>query len=322
MKIAKEKKLINRIYQVSSNNFLQAKRNISFCDQTNLKKLTIYGPKALDLLNLYSIRDIRKIEEKAFCTIMMKHNQSKTHKKFICEVQIVRVSPLRYVLISEDFNNLYKILMRKRKKFSLVTIENSTNQFAYFSFHGEKAKSFFSETNPQGLCAQNIYKTQRQNYSYYILLTSNINKFACMDYFKEVGFEEITSDIYNIFLLNNNVLLNLNKIKRKSLNDLLLSLYYQDNYALDSYNQKNSNKRNKHTNCVIQFEATKNFIVSSNIKILNQKRKKIGFVHNYYRLSNKKHPFLLGIIKKIKTEKIALLKVDDDEIIIKEYNAN
>ena len=47
------------------------KREIGICNLSNLAKITVYGPGAIDLINQLSIRDISKIDDRAFYTILI-----------------------------------------------------------------------------------------------------------------------------------------------------------------------------------------------------------------------------------------------------------
>lgn len=282
-----------------NNNFVQARKCMGICNLSNINKYTVYGPSAKDLLNKFSIRKVDVIKDNSFMTIMMRHN------KFICECQIIKLSPIKYLVLCEENSKLLGYLKSYRKKYPLVTVDDTSKVYSFFSFHGDKACDYFKLKN-----SSNLYKVTRQGYTYFTMLTSSVNKFAVIDHFKAIGFLEINPYVRDIFLYNINVLTNLNNLSYKYKNIIISNLYCADNMKVN---------KSKKLYCVKQFEATKNLIITKKMPIYNSKRKKIGYVHNFYRINNKKFPFVLGIVRKFKTDKIALLKVNKSEVLIKEY---
>lgn len=287
---------------ILNNNYLKARKNIGICDLSLFSKYIVYGPNAINLLNNYSITQMNLSESKSFMTILMNRN------KVICECYIIKLSPIKYLIITDDKKkkNLYRILIKSRRKFPLVTIENATNIYSFFSFHGEKSNEYFNKNKNS-----NIHEITHQSYTYYTMLTSSINRYAVLDHFKSIGFEEISLETRNIFLHNHNVITNVNSIKRKYRNNIISSLYKSDNFK--SYS-------NRKVYSITQFEGTKNFLITKDLVIYNHLRRKIGHVHNYYRIPNKRHPYLLCIIRKHKFDKIAIVKYNKNEILLKEYN--
>ncbi len=281
-----------------NDNFIKAKKNIGICNLSNAFKYTIYGPNAVDLLNKFSVRKVNDIKEKSFMTILMKK------KKYICECQIIRLSPLKYLILTFEDNNLFKLLKKYSRKFPLVTVDNSDKLYSFFSFHGDTIYEYFKKNT-----SASLYPVNRQGYIYYTLLTTSVNKFAVLDHFKSLGFIEINPYVRNIFMYNNNVITDLNKIIKKYRLNIYSYLYKADNLSF---------KKPKKIYCVKQFETTHNLVLS-NMPIYNHKRRKIGYIHNFYRLPNKKNPFILGIVKRNKIDKIAILKYNKNEILIKDY---
>ncbi len=287
-------------YITQSNNFTHVRKNKGIFNMSYYSKITVYGPNSSDLLNLFSIKDIKKINQDAFYTIFLKK------KKFITDGFVIRVSPLKYIILTEDFTSLLKYLRKKHRKFKLVTIEQSSSQFAFFSLHGDKV-------NEKELKAPHsaIYKLNHQGYKYNLVLGSTINKFNILDYYISNGFEEINSEVYNLFLNSNSVITKLDRLNKK--------------YRLSTYNilvkADNLKYKQKQRNIYIkQFETTKNLIITRDMPIYNHERKKIGFVHNFYRQASKKFPFIVCVLNKYKHEKIAIIKSNNQEVLIKEYN--
>ena len=84
-------------YAPEANNFSYARKNKGICNLSYYTKITIYGPNSQDLINSFSIRNIEKLFKdnvnEAIYTIFMKK------KKFISEGFIIKLSPLKYVIL-------------------------------------------------------------------------------------------------------------------------------------------------------------------------------------------------------------------------------
>ena len=114
-----------------------------------------------------------------------------------------------------------------------------------------------------------------------------------------------------IFLYNNNVITNLKNIKRRFRLNTYITIYDCDNYKF---------KIKYRILEVKQFEATLNNLIVDGSNIYNCQGICIGYVHNHFRIPNKKNPLILGIVRKYLCDKIALVKHNKVETIIKEYN--
>lgn len=280
-------------------NYNQARKKIAICNLSSYNKITIYGPKANDLINLYSIRNVEKIKDDSFYTILMKK------RKFIEEVQVIRLSNLKYIIIYKENKKLLNILIKAKRKFPMVTVEDSTKSFSFFSFHGSKIYDYFKDNK-----SFYLYKVKHQNYLYYTLLTTIANKFSVLEHFRSIGFFEISLETRNLFLYNNNVITDLNKIKNKYRLNTYITIYDCDNYKFKSKIRILTIK---------QFEATSNNLIVDGARIYNSQKKYIGYVHNHFRLPNKKNPYVLAIVRKYLCEKVALIKHKKEETIIKDY---
>lgn len=280
------------------NNYIQARKNIGICNLSDSYKYLVYGPSAKTLINSYSIRNLDLINDNSFMTIMMNKN------KYLCECQIIKLSPLKYLLITTEESQILKFLKKMIKKNRLCTVEDYSLQYSFFSFHGDKCIDYFKNKS-----SSNLYKVNKQGYTYYTMLSSSVNKFVILDHFKALGFEEINKYTESVFFNSHNVITNLKDINKIYQKSIFAQLYKADNCKF---------KVNK-LYCIKQFESTRNFVVTKKMPIYNSNRKKVGYIHNFYRLNNKKYPYLLGIIKKYSTDKISILKVNKNEILIKEY---
>lgn len=289
-------------YASQTSNFSYARKNKGICNLTHYTKITIYGPNASNLINLFSIRDIDKAfknDHEAIYTIFMKK------KKFITEGFVIKLSPLKYVILTEDFTSLFKLLKKKHKSYKLVTLELSSSQFCFFSLHGDKLD--IANKPAHG----NIYKVNHQGYNYSLIFSGIVNKYNILDHYINDGYVEINNEVYNLFLNSNSVITKLDRINKKFRIPTYLTIINADNLKF---------KVKKQFISIKQFETTKNLIVTRDMPIYNHERKKIGVVHNFYRLVNKKFPFIICLLNKHKHEKIAIIKNNNQEILVKEYN--
>lgn len=278
----------------------QIKKEIGICNLSNSSKITVYGPGAEDLINHFSIRKICNIIDNAFYTIFMKK------KIFIDEVLIIRLSHLKYIIITNELKKVMKNLKNVKRKFPMTTIDDTTKLYSLFSFHGNKEQEYFNN-----ISSSFLYSVRQQNYDYHIIIASSNNKYHILDHFLNLGFFEINLETRKIFLYNNNVITNLKDIKEKYRLNTYITIYDCDNYK---FNLKIRILEVK------QFESTINNLIIDGSNIYNSQGKCIGYVHNHFRLPNKKNPYILGIVRKFLCEKIALVKHNKIETIIKEYN--
>ena len=87
------------------------KKQINYYNLSDYNKIIVYGENCNNLINLLSIRDIDNIHDNSFFSIFMHKN------KFIDEVIIIRLSHLKYLIISKN-NKTYK----KLKKLSKISV--------------------------------------------------------------------------------------------------------------------------------------------------------------------------------------------------------
>ena len=278
----------------------QIKKQIGICNLSSYSKITIYGPGAIDLINEFSIREISNITDRAFFTILMKK------KKYIDEVLIIKLSHLKFIIITNEVKKLLNLLKKTKRKFPMTTVDDTSKLYSLFSFHGDKEQEYFNEINSSFL-----FKVTHQNYDYHIIFASSINKYHILDHFLNLGFFEINLETRKIFLYNNNVIMNLDTIKKRFRLNTYITIYDCDNYKF---------KLKIKILEVKQFESTINNLIIDGSNIYNSQGKCIGYVHHHFRLPNKKNPYVLGIVRKFLCDKIALIKHHKVETIIKEYN--
>lgn len=279
---------------LSTNNYLEAKKNVGVCNLSYLSKITLAGPDALYLLNQFSTRNLLAIDLDCFASVFV------YKKKFICEAFIFKIHKNKIVVISEEIKKLFKLLKRFRKRFPLVTCEVSTKRFYFLTYHGDNALDY--------CVSKNYYYLNHQGYLYPCLVSERKNLHEVISKDIENNVSVISTDIYNLFLNSNKVLTNLQKINKSIRYDVVSNLYYPDNI-----------NKNKKKYVIKHLEASLNFIVPTKVKILSEERKTIGFVHNFYRIANKKNPFFLTIIKKKYEDKMPIIKPYNEEILLREY---
>lgn len=277
----------------SGYSFIKARKHIGICNNTNLKKVMLYGSKCIDLINHISIKKFSNDKERSINTVIMKKN------RFICEANIYKISALRYLITSQDIKKLLIYLAKIKRKFPLVTISEVTNKYSIFTFHGNSSNYFF-----ENISSNNLYKLNHQNYIYYNLIVPKKNEINVFNYFKNLQFVPLTLETKNIFLYNNSVIINIDKIKRKWKNKVINELY-------------NKCKNNKII--IKQFELQENAIAFKGQFIYNFKRKKCGVIHVAYKIPNKRNPYVLGFIWNNYNEKTSILKEGKNEILLKQF---
>ena len=266
------------------------KKQLNYYNLSDYSKIIVYGEKSQKLINTLSIRNIDNIKTRSFFTILMNKN------KFIDEVIIISLSKLKYLIISQS-PITYKILNRLSKtQFPSTSVSLINNLFIY-SLHGDL--SIVDES-------KNIFSVSHQGYNYKIFLSENIKLLET----KYPNIFKLSVDYYKLFLYNNNVIINVNiKNKRLRLN-VIKAVYSADNCKFKCKPLLISIK---------QFESTLNFIPVKNSIIYDVNNNKIGILYNYFRLRNKKYPFIIAIIKKYSLFKYVYIidKLSKNKIILK-----
>lgn len=279
-------------------NYLKARRHIGICNNINLGKILIYGSKGIDLINSISIKKFDENKDKAINTVFIKNNRA------IYEVNIYKLSALRYLVTTESPKKLLRFLSKAKRKFPLVTLSDVTNKYSIFSFFGNDSNNFFDNIK-----SNNLYKLPHQNYSYYNLIVNKKNELNTINYFKNLQFVSISLETKNIFLYNNSVVTHLNKIKRKWKMRVISTIYKVESLV----------KRNKKKISIKQFELQENAITYKGQYIYNSKGKRSGVIHSSYKLPNKKNPYILCFVWNNIIEKTAILKEGKREILLKQF---
>lgn len=274
-----------------------------YYNMSDFNSINIYGEDAKNLINFLSVRDINYISEPAFYTVLQRGYI------FIDEVLIIKLSEYNYIIYPNNQKKVQKIydtLKFNKKKFPILNINMSSKTLALFSIHGNNNNEFD--------LLNSLYKTiniTRQGYSFLLVYTHQSKKEKVINHFKENGLLEISVDIYNLFLYNNKVINNLENV----------SINYRLNVIKQVYNCDNTKIRlPKRILTIKLFEATRNVSLFHNTPIYNVEGEKIGYVYKSFYNPHKNKPFVIGIIKKYRTGKFAIVKNNDDELLLKLRN--
>ena len=282
---------INQLYE----SFLKAKKSIGICNEADKAKILVSGEMALQLINHFSIM---KVDDKIctnFYTILLKK------KKFISEVLVTRLSLYRYLVITNEPKKVMRLFKRKKRKYPLATIRNVTNEYAIFSFRGDNANNFFRDID-----YRYIYKTKHQNYTYYQLICPKREQAITYRHFLKMNFIPISLEHKRLFLYNNNVVLNIDKIPKRYRLSVCSELYPNN---ILRYNVKAIK--------VVTYELEGNHLVTNKHKVYSYLRKKAGIIHCIYKLPNKNNPYIMAFVKRDKEKKVSLVKVGKQDAIIR-----
>lgn len=286
-------------YENIKNEYLLARKDIGIFNSSATGKIMLYGSRAINLINHGSTGRIDNISESSIFTIIMKK------KKFIGEVLVLRISPLRYLVITEYYKKIFKYFKKIQKHYPLVTIDDATNQYSLFTFHGDKSNEYFEK-----IVSSNLYKTKQQNYIYYQLLIPKKDEKNSFEYFINLNFIPICLETKSIFLYNNGVITNLDKVYKPYRLNVYKIIYPFSNYP---YNTKEK------LLSIRQYEVQKNILIFKNNKIYNHRRKSVGIIHCSYRMPNKKNPYMIALVKKYQAGRLAIIKNDKQEVLIKQF---
>lgn len=282
-----------------TSNFIKARKYIGICNEYKLGKIMLYGTSAFNLINSYSSKKFNEDNFRGAYTLIMKK------KKLISEILILKLSALRYLILTESTKNTLKFLNKIKRKFPLTTVNDVTENYTLFSFHGDKSNCFLDM-----LKSQNLYKVKRQNYQHYVFLSSKKNETQAINHFKNLNFVPISLETKTLFLYNNSVITNLDRINRK-MKKYVYDLTYKSNRF--NYIKKVNPFEIK------QFELSDYAIPLKNTPIFYRKFFSCGKVWYSYKLPNKKFPYVLCIVKKDKIGKKAILKDGKREILLRQF---
>ncbi len=274
-----------------------------FYDMSNYDCINIYGEDALNLINFLSVRDLNYINDSAFYTVLQRGYI------FIDEVLIIKLSSYNFIIYPNNqkkVKKIYDTLKFNKRKFPVVNVDLSKKTLSIFSLHGNNLS--------YGDYCNSLYKTvliTRQGYNYILIYSHQSKKEKIINHFLSMKLTEISVDIYNLFLYNNKVINNLDTVNLNFKLNIIKQLYDCDNINI---------KLPKKILTVKLFEATKDVSLFNNTPIYNVEGEKIGYVYKAFYNPYKNKPFVLGIIKKYRTGKFAIIKNNDQKLLLKHRN--
>ncbi|MDD3999576.1 MAG: hypothetical protein PHX62_01605 [Bacilli bacterium] len=281
---------INEIYE----NYIKARNSVGILCISHLGKYLVSGPESLKLISSCSTSTI-DANNGSFYTLFFRK------KKYIAEVLVLRLSLNRYLVIGSPINKIVKLLKKARRKYRSAFISDCTKEYCLYSFHGNHTHDFF-----QGLDYRYIYRTKRQNYNYYHLLSPRKDEFLIFQHFCNLNFIPINLEVEKLFMYNNNVILNIENIPRSYRLSVCNELY-------PFSKQKIKTKAIK----IRKYELDRNFLVTNRHKIYNHYGKKIGIIHCTYRIPYKRNPYLIAFVRKANLKHASVIKFGKNEALIK-----
>jgi hypothetical protein len=290
-------KAIEPIQSMSEINeqYARSKRSIGICNNINQQKILVYGEKSLQLINHFSVLKIDDKITNNFYTLLMKR------KKIIAEVLVLRLSLYRFLICTDDFYKVFKLLKKARKKYPITMVTDCSTEYSLLSFHGDNAMDFFKDID-----YRYIFKTKQQDYTYYQLLCPKKDEVITIKHFVNLNFVPISLEVKKLFLYNNNIILNLNKIPR----------YYRLSVCNVIYPFTNFKIKTKDVS-IRKYELEGNYLVTNKHKVYSYLRKKAGIIHCSYRLPNKKYPFVIAFVLNSKVKKVTLIKIGKTDALIR-----
>lgn len=274
--------------------YMRAKKHIGFYYDTNVSVFQVSGDKAFELINSLSCTKIYDPRINNFYTLVT--NKTKLYG----EVLVIKLSCYKYLIFSNNFKRLFKIFRNRSKKYPVTTINDVSNHYSLFSFHGNEANDYFNEIK-----YKNLYKTTHQNYTYYQLIARKKDANKIVSHFNSIQFSQISLETKSLFLYNNNVVLNLEKLPRMYRWKICKKLY---NFGkIKRFNDDIS---------IGKFEIDKKIFIPKNKYIYNVNRKRSGIIQCCYFIPNKKFPFVLCLISN-KIGNTAFIKLNKEEIFIR-----
>ena len=289
--------MINRKLSFNDTNdqYMRAKRNIGIVNDTSKIKLSIQGENALGLINNFANSHLNEYDT-CKCVGLYKN------KKFIDEAIIFQINPKYFILLINNEKKVVKMLKKVYKSFPFTIVNNISNQYSLFSFHGKNAITYFNNYK-----AKYLFKVNQQGYTYYHLLTPKKDEVNVLNYFLSQKFTSINLETKKIFLYNNKVINNFQNISWRFKSKLI-----HTQYPLPNENSEFA---------VEIFEALDHSIISKNTKILNYKRNVCGVVCYSFKLPCKKYPFLLGLVSN-SNNNILIINSNKKEILIRKLYTN
>ena len=285
----------NKTYTASETDeqYLQAKESVGICRE-KASLILVSGENSLALLDRCSVK---KIDDKIFGSVYTLFFRK---KRILSEILILRLSLYRFLVITEEFKPVFKLLKKHRRRYECV-VSDLSDEYALFSFHGKKCDMFFND-----LDYKYIYKTKQQNYGHYALLCPKKDEDITYNHFVNLNFVPLGEDARKLFLYHHNVVLHIDKIPRRWRLSVCAELYPFDNLKAKTKSVR-----------VVKYELESSQLVTNKHKVYSYSRKKAGVIHCLYRLPGRKYPFIIAFVREEKVRKVSLIKTGKADALIR-----
>ena len=232
----------------NNSSYLMSKETIGICNDKSKSKLVLMGTNSLNIIKYLSINEYN-IEDDCKFVVFYK-------RRFIDEVLIFKINPQKYILICNNYDLVLQTIKKSFKKFPLTVCIDASMLYSYFTFHGKLLNDYF-----QSYKLKYLFQISHQGYFYYHLLTSKNDEVEIFNHFISNKFVNISIETKRIFLYNNKVIPNFNKISKKYILELVNAKYCPNDYTVNLY------------------DILDNEVIFKNTKIFNYLGKKVGLVY-------------------------------------------
>jgi hypothetical protein len=275
--------------------YIKARNSIGIVNHSHLGKYLVSGVGSLALINHYSVCKLDDKIGTSYYTLLLRR------KKFIAEVLILRLSLYRFLVVGNEKQKILKILKKARRRHRTCTVTDCSEEYSLFAFHGNNTCDFF-----QGLDYRYIFKTKRQNYTYYQLLSPRKDESITWKHFLSLDFVPTSLEVEKLFLYNNNVILNIERIPKPYRLGVCNEIYPFTNIRIHTRKIK-----------IRKYELEQNCLVTNRHRIYNHHGRRIGIIHCSYRLPYKRFPFVIAFIYRAKVKSVSVVRVGKKETLIK-----
>lgn len=236
------------LFKEENSLYLKAKDHVGICKDQTKSKLILMGSNSLDVINYLSITEFTTSDECKFIILYK--------KKFLDEVLVFKINPTKFILLVNNYDIVYQTIKKTLKHFPLTVICDGSMLYSYFTFHGKSAIDYFSSYS-----LKYLFIISHQGYFYYHLLTSKEDENQIFKHFLKNKFINLTIETKRLFLYNNKVIPNFNKISKRYILHLINAKYNPDIYSVNLY------------------DILDNQLVFKNNKIVNFLGKKVGLIY-------------------------------------------
>lgn len=266
LKTKSSNKLIYLNYYEPNMEFIQAKKNVFYYDESYKDKILISGPNAKDFLNRLFQKSLLFKKISFYDIVPLKF-------KNYFEVQVIRHEENKFFIIANDLSLLikrFKKIKRQIKSVCLFDVSKAYKLYSIFNYDHAKIINFNN---------YKIIPTHYQSHLYHNVLVKR-NDSNILTEFHNNNFLKVGLETMNSFLYNNNVLPYFNNLNRKTKHQIASILY------------ETSFKGNLN---LVRLEFLENSF-HNNI-IYSIKKRKVGKILNTYQLQDKSFPLAFALIK-------------------------